>query len=377
MHLALHARRSIAATVAVTGIAMSATAGSASAFAGDRAVFVQTDNPAGNQVVVYDRATDGTLAQAGTYDTGGLGGALEGSVVDHLASQGSLTLDRQNGLLYAVNAGSNTISVFAVFGDRLALRQVIASGGSFPVSVTVDDDTVYVLNAKEGGLLEGFRVAFGRLAPIAGSGRALGLNPAATPQFTTTPGQVAFSPDGSQLVVTTKGNGSDIDVFRVGPGGTLSTTAVVNALPGAVPFAVSFDRRGHLAVSEAGPSALAVFDLNADGTIAQLDVAPTEQKASCWVVRIGDRFYTSNTGSGSVSGFRSSFRGELLTRFAQASTDGGPTDAAPARDGRFLYVQTGATGTVDEFAVNPDGTLSEIGSVTVPGALGGEGIAAS
>jgi hypothetical protein len=95
-------------------------------------VFVQTDDTAGNQVVAYDRAGDGTLTLAGTYDTGGLGGMLNGSVVDHLASQGSLTHDPVQGLLYAVNAGSNTVSVFSVHGDRLALRQVISSGGSSP-----------------------------------------------------------------------------------------------------------------------------------------------------------------------------------------------------------------------------------------------------
>src|ERR1700733_2286876 len=89
------------------------------------AVFVQTDNLAGNQIVVYDRSGEGALTQAGVYATGGLGGQLEGSVVDHLASQGSLAYDSQNGLLYAVNAGSDTISVFAVLGDKLALRQVI------------------------------------------------------------------------------------------------------------------------------------------------------------------------------------------------------------------------------------------------------------
>jgi 6-phosphogluconolactonase (cycloisomerase 2 family) len=362
---------------ALAGASLLMAAGQASAFPGDRAVFVQTDNLAGNQIIAYDRAPNGTLTQAGTYDTGGLGGALEGSVVDHLASQGSLTLDRRNRLLYAVNPGSNTISVFAVFGDRLALRQVLSSGGSFPVSLTSDEDSVYVLNALEGGSLQGFHVAFGRLAPIPGSLRALGLNPAATPQFTTTPGQVAFSPDGSQLVVTTKGNGSAVDVFHVERSGLPSTAPVVNSLPGTVPFAVSFDRQGHLAVSEAGPSSLAIFDLNDDGTITQLDAVPTGQKASCWVVRAGDRFYTSNTGSGSVSGFRSSFGGELLTLFTQAPTDGGPTDATVPRDGRFLYVQSGAAGVVDEFAINPDGTLTEIGSVAVPGAVGGEGIAAS
>ena len=39
-------------------------------------VFVQTDNPVGNQVVAFDRAADGTLTQAGVYNTGGTGGAL-------------------------------------------------------------------------------------------------------------------------------------------------------------------------------------------------------------------------------------------------------------------------------------------------------------
>ena len=66
-----------------------------------RVVFVQTDNLTGNQVVAYHRAADGTLTPAGTYATGGLGGQLSGSVVDHLASPGSLRYDRGPGLLFA------------------------------------------------------------------------------------------------------------------------------------------------------------------------------------------------------------------------------------------------------------------------------------
>ena len=197
-------------------------------------MFVQTDNTAGNRVVAYRRAADGTLAPAGSYATGGRGGILAGSVVDHTASQGSLTGDPRHGLLYAVNAGSDTISVFAVRGDRLALRQVLSSGGTFPVSVAVHGDLVYVLNALNGGSVQGYRVLGSFLARIPGSHRALGLDPNATPQFTTTPGQVAFTPDGTQLVVTTKGNGNDIDVFGVGFGGRLSAKATVNASP--VPF---------------------------------------------------------------------------------------------------------------------------------------------
>jgi DNA-binding beta-propeller fold protein YncE len=370
----------LAVTAALAGASASASAfgGAPSHFpfggGGGQPVFVQTDNLAGNQVVAYDRSWNGTLTQAGVYATGGLGGQLEGSVVDHLASQGSLAYDRDAGLLYAVNAGSNTISVFSVFGDHLVLRQVLSSGGSFPVSIAVDQGVVYVLNAENGGWVQGYFNTFGHLLAIPGSGRALGLNPTASPQFTNTPGQIAFSPDGSKLIVTTKENGSDIDVFRVFGFGHLSQTPVVNPEPGTVPFAISFDQGGNLVVAEAA-GALASFRMNWNGTLTQLDSVKTEQAATCWVAAAGSRFYASNAGSASLSGFQSGFGG-ALTLLGDTTTDGGTVDAAVSSDARFLYVQTGAAGIVDEFAVGAGGALSEIGSVTVPGAVGGEGIVA-
>jgi 6-phosphogluconolactonase (cycloisomerase 2 family) len=373
----------LATTVALSAGASSAASafggarfgGAPFGFGGDHPVFVQTDNTAGNQVVAYDRAPNGTLIQAGIYTTGGLGGVLGESVVDHLASQGSLVYDSQDGLLYAVNAGSNTISVFAVFGDHLALRQVLSSGGTFPVSVAVSHGLVYVLNAENGGSVQGYATVFGRLVAIPGSTRALGLNPTEGPQFTHTPGQVAFSPDGSQLIVTTKGNGSDIDVFRVEGFGRLSSTPVVNSEPGAVPFAVTFDQQGHLIVTEAGTNALASFTLADNGTLTEIDTVPTGKEATCWVTRSGPYLYVSNAASAALSDFQAGFGGSLeLT--GEASTDPGTVDAAVSQDGRFLYVQTGGAGIVDEFAIGASGTPSRIGSITVPGAVGGEGIAA-
>ncbi|MFY9667185.1 MAG: hypothetical protein WAK83_12945 [Trebonia sp.] len=115
-------------------------------------MFVQTDAVTGNAITVYDRTAGGTLRAAGAYSTGGLGGVLGGSVVDHLASQGSLAYDGTRGLLYAVNAGSDTITVFSAGGDRLIRRQVISSGGAFPVSIAVRGNLLYVLNARDGGL---------------------------------------------------------------------------------------------------------------------------------------------------------------------------------------------------------------------------------
>jgi len=364
--------------LAAGGAALAAPAGAAAAPGwpgGGPAVFVQTDNLAGNQVVAYRRAGDGALTLAGTYATGGLGGQLAGSQVDHLASQGSLAYDRGRRLLFAVNAGSDTVSVFAVAGDRLALRQVIGSGGAFPVSVAIHGDLVYVLNAEGGGSVHGYWVASGRLIPIPGSARPLGLNPAATPQFTNTPGQAAFSPDGTQLIVTTKANGSDIDVFGVGANGRLSPQPVVNADPGAVPFAITFDPAGHLVIADAGTNALSTFALGPDGTVTPLDTVGTGQSATCWVAADGGLLFASNAGSATVSGYASA-AGGTLTLLGQTATDPGTVDAAVTPGGRFLYVQTGGNGVVDEFAVSAGGSLAEVGHVTVAGAAGGEGIAA-
>ena len=368
-----------AAVAAVATAATPALAGPASPAGlpgASSAVFVQTDDTAVNHVVAYHRAADGTLTPAGSYATGGRGGILAGSVVDHTASQGSLASDPQRGLLYAVNAGSDTISVFATRGDRLALRQVLGSGGTFPVSVAVHGDLVYVLNALNGGSVQGYRVLGRFLVRIPGSHRALGLDPNATPQFTTTPGQVAFTPDGSQLVVTTKGNGNDIDVFGVGFGGLLSAKPTVNEQPGTVPFAIAFDPFGHLVIAEAGTNAVSTFQLSRGGTASLLHRTPTGQAATCWVTAAGSFLFASNAGTPSESGFTTSASGQL-SLLGNTATDPGAVDAASAASGRFLYVQTGGNGIVDEFSVAANGALTKIGAVTVPGAVGGEGIVAS
>ena len=363
------------AAAAVTTAATPAFASASSPAGPGGAVFVQTDNTAGNHVVAYDRAADGTLRPAGSYATGGRGGILAGSVVDHTASQGSLAWDPAHARLYAVNAGSNTISVFGVSGDRLALRQVLRSGGTFPVSVAVHGDLVYVLNALNGGDVQGFKTLGSLLIPLPGSRRALGLDPNQTPQFTSTPGQVAFTPDGSQLIVTTKNNGNDIDVFGVGAAGWLSAHPTVNSEPGTVPFAISFDTSGHLVIAEAGTNALATFALSAHGTASLLSASAPARPRPAGSPRPG-RTCSRPTRAANVSGFISS-AGGALTLLGSTGTDPGTVDAASAAGGRFLYVQTGGNGIVDEFAVGTGGSLTRIGAVTVPGAAGGEGIVAS
>jgi DNA-binding beta-propeller fold protein YncE len=372
------ARLGAAASAALAIFAVGATSAlgarrAHAASAAGNAVFVENDRLEGNQVIAYSRSDEGTLTQVGVYETGGQGGQLEGSVVDHTASQGALALDRADGLLFAVNAGSNTLSVFSVSGTQLKLREVLSSGGVFPVSVTVSAGYVYVLNAGQGGSIQGFVLGNGGLYPIPGNHRALGLAQAAAgsgEQFTHTPGQIGFTPNGAKLIVTTKAAGQSVEVFIAH---TLAPSAVITPEPGAVPFAFTFDPQGRVLLSEAGPSALGSFSLGFGGTLTQLDLLGTEQVAGCWVVAAAGYFYVSNAGSASLTGFQEG-PGGALTKLGNTPTHPGTVDAAAA--GRFVYVQGGREGTVDEFEVQTDGSLRSIGSLVVPGAAGGEGIVA-
>jgi hypothetical protein len=85
--------------------------------------------------------------------------------------------------------------------------------------------------------------------------------------------------------------------------------------------------------------------------------------------------YASNAGSATLSDVGIGAGGQLSS-LGTTETSAGTVDAAVAASGRFLYVQGGAAGTVDEFRVGSGGALTKVGTVTVPGAVGGEGIVA-
>jgi 6-phosphogluconolactonase (cycloisomerase 2 family) len=350
-------------------------AGADDGHGGKGVVFVQTNQPAGNQIVVYDQAADGTLSPAGTYATGGNGGAaLPGTESDRLASQGSLAYDSKHKLLVAVNAGSDTVSAFRVKGDRLELEDVVSSGGQFPASVGVHDDLAYVLNSGGTGIVQGFRIVGHGLESIPGSARSLGLANTDPPNFLAAPGQVGFTPDGSKLLVTTKASTSSIEVFQVEQDGLLSATPVVNPSATPVPFAFTFGPAGRLVAGEAGASSVTTYQIGQDGTLADPKSQSDGQVALCWIERVGRFYFVSNTGSNTLSSFRVGGDGQpALVNAVAAGTNPGPIDLASSGD--FLYAETGTTSTVDEFRIEHDGTLTSIGTVTgLPPGI--EGIAA-
>jgi 6-phosphogluconolactonase (cycloisomerase 2 family) len=344
------------------------------------AVFVQTDDLANNSVIAYDRAANGSLTRAGTYATGGAGAAVAGAVVDPLASQGSLVFDRTHGLLFAVNGGSDTITVFGVDGSRLVRRQILSSHGDLPVSVSVVDNLVYVLNARGGGSITGYRVDGRDVQPLAGSTRALNLTPNTNPEFLQAPSQVAITPDRRAVVVATKTHGT-LMVFRLGEGGRPAASPVVTP-SGTVPFALAFDRSGNLLVVDATGFASS-YTVGRDGSLALVSkVGPTGQAAACWTVVVDGSLYAANAGSNSISSFFSDRRGQLtISNVVAATTGAGPIDMAASGNGRFIYQLTGGSGQVNAYSRGANGALSLIGTVdTGLGAAAGkpiEGIAAT
>ena len=367
----------VAAVVAAAAFAAVVPAQAAARDGGGHAVFVQNNSTEGNGIAAYHRNGDGTLTYLTTYATGGLGGRETGAGTDPLASQGSLELVADAGLLLAVNAGSNTISVFNVDGDQLRLIQVLDSGGSFPTGFAVRADLVYVQNGGGQGAVSGYRISGHKLHPIENSTRVLDLGNTPNPFFLASTAEVGFTPDGEHLVVTTKTHGT-VDVFSVNPDGRLSSAPVKNAPAGPVPFAFAFDTSGRLILNFAGTSSLEAFTVNDDNTITPLGAPVSDtQAALCWITTAGGYDYTSNTGSGDVSQFQVLGDGTVVLVSAVAATGiPGVTDSAAA-DGSFLYVQSGTSSMVHVFAIGPGGSLTRIQVVTIPDGDDQEGIAVS
>ncbi|MBC8728054.1 lactonase family protein [Paraburkholderia sp. UCT2] len=331
------------------------------------AVYVLSNQPSGNSVLVYSRAANGILNYEATYSTGGKGA---GTGADPLGSQGSLTLAA--GFLFAVNPGSNDVSLFAVDGSKLTLLDRKPSGGQMPVSVTVKGPIAYVLNAGGTPNINGFIVdALGkRLVPLPGSQRPLAGGNSAQPA------QVKFAPEGNELLVTEKGT-QLIDTYYVGFTGYASKTPTPHASNGVTPFGFSITTRGYAIVSEAGSGSVSSYEVEDSKHLTSISAAiPLGQSAPCWLVTTGDgRFaYTANAGSDSISSLRITADGTVRLLNPTAGTLSAPLDMALSGHSKFLYVREG-NGAVGGFRVMPDGTLEPVGSVTgVP--PGAQGIAA-
>jgi hypothetical protein len=377
------------------------------AFDGDDAergrVYVMTNAAAGNTVIVFQRAEDGSLTRLQEVSTQGLGsgvGVLPPPLPpnpgpDPLQSQDVMSMTADGRFLLVANASSNEISVFGVTRTGLQLLSKTASGGIFPVSIAQHRGIVYVLNEGEspdhsvGGTanIAGFRLSSrGELDPIANSNKVIGVDTGAS--------QILFSPRGDTLVVTEMFT-NRIDVFSVASDGTLGTMSTIPS-NNPTPFGAAFREDNVLAVTEIdvvevngrrmgvpNASTMSSYRLMHDGSLQTISHAiPSNRTGSCWIrfSRNGRFAYTGDTGSGTISIFAVSQQGELSLQ-GIASSGGAfsaPIDMDVTPDGRFLYIVTPFAliahsppllpapinaGRVQGYRVQNDGTLIPVTTV--------------
>src|SRR5271170_3292920 len=208
-------------TIALSVGAITSTMYAAENVAGSSStVFVMTNDTVKNKVLAYQRLNDGSFASRGSFATGGRG---SGGSTDPLQSQGSLTLSGDHHLLFAINAGSGTISSFDLLGGLPVLVDQEPTGGAFPVAVAEHNGTVYVLNAGGNGAVVAFRAdRFGHLSQIPNSTAFLtAANSGAS--------DISVSPNGQTLVVIEKVP-NNIDTFPINPNGTLGTVVTTHSV---------------------------------------------------------------------------------------------------------------------------------------------------
>jgi 6-phosphogluconolactonase len=344
-------------------------------------VYVLT-NQVANSVAAFRRTSKGMLTSAGMFPTGGAGDPVpQGTdpATDPLASQGALVMGPGNRFLFAVNAGSNQISVMKIKKNELVMVDIVDSGGIRPISLALHDDLLYVLN--EGGTpnITGFTVEEnGALTPLPGSTQPLIGGVAADPA------QVGFSSDGSLLVVTEKA-GNRINTYTVDEDG-LPSAPINNPSNGMTPFGFDFNNGGTLVVSEAfggaaNASAVSSYSAPDSGMLSVVSGSvANSQTAACWVVipNNGKTAFVSNTGSGTISSYRIGNDDTLTLVESMAGTTGmgsAPIDMTLSNNSRYLFVLAGGSQSVVAFKVNKDGTLTMVDTEGgLP--LGSQGIAA-
>jgi 6-phosphogluconolactonase len=343
------------------------------------AVFAATNDANHNEIVMFGRSATGALKYIGRFATGGRG---EGGINDPLQSQSSLALSNDHKFLLAVNAGSSSVSVFQVDPSGLRLLNSEPSNGGNPVSITIHDDLVFVANFGGNFHTAGFHLRpSGKLDFISNSKQPLST-------LDTEPSTIAFSPDGSKLIVTERQT-NKIDVFSVAGDGSL-TNPVVDTSEGIEPFGATFAPSGALLVSEAGSGSVSSYNINADNSLSVITSKSSSSGiATCWVITGGTHVFTTSAVTSNISAYDLGAAGDLsplgsvLTQpgttpaiFPPIGVTAFPIDLRITPDNQYLYVVFSALGQVIGYQVTQDGKLTQIAAVNAfSPQIGVEGLA--
>ena len=353
-----------------------------------------------NQVVAYARGVDGSLQQLGVYDTGGIGENIRNSGANPLASQDPLIVSKDQRFVFAVNAGSESISSFVINADysltpaSLNVSTTGSSGAQNPVSLTIFENILYVANTgnyvddagneldtlpedrnRVNSSIIGFTIGDdGTLTELAGS---------EIPGAAANVGSVEFSSDGLSLAVTERRTNNIVSIGLDENRLPVSDSFVASVTP--QPFGTDLypaDIGDILLVSEGnngepGLSALSSYLVQDDGSLTGIslssgvagDPLTTGFTFGCWVEFVetpnGDFAYVSNTPDGTITSFAVSDAGALTRLESEAANVGIGGDDTQNGGGvldaeitfPYLYQVVNNDSRIAQYFINSEGGL--------------------
>ncbi|MEO6229263.1 MAG: beta-propeller fold lactonase family protein [Ferruginibacter sp.] len=316
------------------------------------------NGPEKNYIISYEIKSNGMLQSNGATASGGTGTGKG------LGSQGALVLSKNHEWLFAVNAGSNTVSSFKVKDDgTLMLAHTESTMGKEPVSVSVHDNLLYVLNRGSDNI-HGFWIgAGGSLSHIAGSTQDLSSKMVDAPQISITPG-------GDWVVVTEKAT-NIIGTFKLKNNGSVSAGKFTTSV-GPTPFGFDYSRNRFMIVSNAaggaaGAGSSTSYIIGNNGKPDAVNGAVnSNQAAPCWVAttKYGRYAFVTNTASNNVSSYYVAPWGALyLIAGEAAKTDMGPLDIVVAANNYYVYILNGKSNSISEYKRKFFGGLEHIGTL--------------
>jgi 6-phosphogluconolactonase (cycloisomerase 2 family) len=374
-------------------------------------IYTESDSGAAHSNVVYALAygQNGSIRPLALreWPTGGTGDVLIlGKSAGAWAGDGQVTLSPDHRFLFAVNQGSDNVSVFSVnasTGDLTAVPgSPFPSGGHAPISVAFNGRFLVVANHGylTGDKPPGIPARTGYASFTVSPSGAL-HQVSAIPDPAAGPIETALSPSGN-LVFSSGFFSFRLRVLQLGANGQLtgapgspaklapSVTAGRQAPPVlpppavGLPFGVSVNPVKPFVYYVATIAArVAVYGYDQSGRLTFVSQVDNKGSvAGCWTAITSDgRFlYVANSGSRSISAFRVSASGDHLTQIQDVHTpsDGTVLNLAVDPTNRFLYVSAGhqdadfprptsADGNfIDAFRIASDGTLAPIATVALP-----------
>jgi len=330
-------------------------------------LYTQTNEQA-NVIVHMSRNADGSLTVQNRVFTGGIGtnGVKFGdttntSVPDSLVSQNSVVISSDHSTLFAVNAGNNTVSTFAIdpTTGNLTLKRVNTTAGVFPTSLAFNNGHLYV--SFEGGSekLQAYNVS--------GDGALTLIGAYAVPANANnpvSPTQVTLSPNGTFLYVSAGTGSNAVASYAVNADGTLGSSTL-NTSGIVSPFAGTFVNNSLYLSTDIADKALAAFSVNG-GTLTPIGTPLTSAQAGpCWlVVTPNGQFAYVGNGSGPISSYTIASNGTLTLKNATEAKDSAKVagDSWISPDGKFLYTAYLADDEVIAYSIGSDGTLTKVGS---------------